>query len=387
MRLQALTILSTPVASFLAAPRPGPTTGSFIAVSKTAVRGCIHSAQRGVPVSCRHLNMSGGQRWSPRRTFGEQRDQTQSWPIAMSASELESLQRDSGLVGEDSAVFSFGSQSLKSWGYFVAVLTTVLTALYFLWINPDTGFGDDFVRVLESTSGGDSTVTISLILGIFAVAHSGLASLRPKGEELIGARAWRVLFGVVSLPLALSAVVYFINHRYDGIELWDIKTLPGVHSACWVTSFVSFFFLYPSTFNLLEVAAVDKPKLHLWESGIMRITRHPQAIGQGMWCAAHLAWVGTSFTAVTSALLMAHHLFAVWNGDRRLRDKYGEAFEEVKGRTSIVPFQAVLEGRQELPSDFIKEFLRGPYLIITGGTLGAYLAHPFMQAGSWSLHW
>ncbi|CAM9467001.1 unnamed protein product [Choristocarpus tenellus] len=58
-----------------------------------------------------------------------------------------------------------------------------------------------------------------------------------------------------------------------------------------------------------------------------------------MWCAAHLAWVGTSFAAVTSALLMAHHLFAVWNGDRRLRDKYGEAFDKVAERTSILPFQ------------------------------------------------
>lgn len=47
----------------------------------------------------------------------------------------------------------------------------------------------------------------------------------PQGEEMIGARAWRVLFGVVSLPLAVSAVVYFINHRYDGVQLWDIKVV------------------------------------------------------------------------------------------------------------------------------------------------------------------
>ena len=28
------------------------------------------------------------------------------------------------------------------------------------------------------------------------------------------------------------------------------------------------------------MAAVDKPKLHLWETGVMRITRHPQMFGQ-----------------------------------------------------------------------------------------------------------
>ena len=31
-------------------------------------------------------------------------------------------------------------------------------------------------------------------------------------------------------------------------------------------NFVSFYFLYPSTFNLLEVAAVDRPELHMWET-------------------------------------------------------------------------------------------------------------------------
>ena len=61
---------------------------------------------------------------------------------------------------------------------------------------------------------------------------------------------------------------------------------------------ISFFFLYPSTFNLLEVAAVDRPKLHLWESGIMRITRHPQMVGQFMWCAAHTAYIGMCFRYV-----------------------------------------------------------------------------------------
>ena len=116
--------------------------------------------------------------------------------------------------------------------------------------------------------------------------------------------------------------------------------------------------------------------------------------------------------------------YRCWNGDRRLREKYGEdvfaAFEE---QTSVLPFKAILEvglglgggvcsafttttttttlhiiiiiiiiiiikspprqGRQQLPADYWKEFARLPYLVIGVGTLGAYLLHPFMQAGSW----
>lgn len=80
----------------------------------------------------------------------------------------------------------------------------------------------------------------------------------------------------------------------------------------------------PPALLALQVAAVDKPQLHLWETGVIRITRHPQLWGQAMWCAAHTLWTGTSFSLVTSLALVLHHSFAAWNGDRRLRDKHGE---------------------------------------------------------------
>jgi zeta-carotene isomerase len=85
--------------------------------------------------------------------------------------------------------------------------------------------------------------------------------------------------------------------------------------------------------------------------------------------------------------LLAHHLFGVWNGDRRLRIRYGDAFDAVKARTSIVPFAAILDGRQQLPKEYYKEFLRLPYFTILFLTVGAYFAHPLLQAGSYQLNW
>lgn len=80
-------------------------------------------------------------------------------------------------------------------------------------------------------------------------------TIAAAGEKVIGERAYRVMFALVSLPLAVVAVVYFINHRYDGTMLWDVRGMPGVHELVWIVTFISFFFLYPSTFNLLEVRA------------------------------------------------------------------------------------------------------------------------------------
>ncbi|XP_010913064.1 15-cis-zeta-carotene isomerase, chloroplastic [Elaeis guineensis] len=300
--------------------------------------------------------------------------------------EAEDAASDEAPIGEDSAVFEVGKQKISSWVYFTGILGVVLFALNVLWIDPSTGFGTAFVNAVSELSDSHEVVMLILIV-IFATVHSGMASLRDTGEKLMGERAYRVLFAGISLPLAVSTVVYFINHRYDGIQLWQVKGVSGIHELVWVSSFISFLFLYPSTFNLLEVAAVDRPKMHLWETGIMRITRHPQMVGQVIWCLAHTLWIGNSVAVAASVGLIAHHLFGVWNGDRRLASRYGRAFEVLKTRTSIIPFAAILDGRQKLPKDFYKEFIRLPYLTITALTLGAYFAHPLMQSSSFQLHW
>lgn len=217
-------------------------------------------------------------------------------------------------------------------------------------------------------------VMAGLLLG-FAIAHSGLAALRPWGEKRIGARLYRVLFALVSLPLAVVLIIYFFNHRYDGLQLWQIQGTPGIQTVVWILSAISFLFLYPATFNLLEIAAIQKPQVHLFETGIIRITRHPQMVGQVIWCIAHTLWIGTSFTLLTSVGLVLHHLFAVWHGDRRLLARYGEAFEVAKARTSVIPFLAILQGRQTLKWE---EFVRPAYLGVVGFVLLLWWVHPLL---------
>jgi uncharacterized membrane protein len=230
----------------------------------------------------------------------------------------------------------------------------------------------------------DSHLIMLGLLLAFAIAHSGLASLRAKGEKRIGARLYRVLFALVSLPLAVVLVVYFFNHRYDGVQMWQLQGVPAVKPIVWTLSAISFLFLYPATFNLLEIAAVQKPQVHLYETGIIRITRHPQMVGQVIWCIAHTLWIGTSFTLVTSIGLILHHLFGVWHGDRRLAARFGESFETIKSRTSIIPFLAVLQKRQTLN---LLEFIRPSYLGVAIFTGLLWKIHPLLIRATGSIDW
>jgi len=229
----------------------------------------------------------------------------------------------------------------------------------------------------------DSHLVILGLLFVFAIAHSGGAALRPWAEKKIGARLYRVAFALLSIPIAVVLIIYFFNHRYDGQQLWQVQTVPGVQAVVWVLSAISFLFLYPATFNLLEIAAVQKPQVHLYETGIIRITRHPQMVGQVIWCVAHTLWLGTSFTLVTSIGLVLHHLFGVWHGDRRLSDRYGEAFAQVRQRTSIIPFLAVLDGRQSLKW---QEFLRPSYIGVAALIYLLWWSHPLLMVATSSVN-
>ncbi len=222
------------------------------------------------------------------------------------------------------------------------------------------------------------------LLFAFAIAHSGGAAIRPWAEKYIGPRLYRIVFALVSLPLAVILIIYFFNHRYDGVQLWQVQGVPGVQALVWVLSAISFLFLYPATFNLLEIAAIQKPQVRLYETGIIRITRHPQMVGQIIWCVAHTLWLGTSFTLVTSIGLVLHHLFGVWHGDRRLASRYGEAFEIAKQRTSILPFVAILDGRQ-----YIKwqEFLRPAYLGVAIFIVLLWSSHPLLLTATSKIRW
>jgi uncharacterized membrane protein len=150
-----------------------------------------------------------------------------------------------------------------------------------------------------------SWVMLALLVG-FAVIHSGGASLRYWGVERIGERAWRLLFAAVSIPSAVVVIGYFLAHRYDGLRLWNLQDQPWIVPVVWTGTAISFLFLYPATYNLLEIPAVLKPQVRMYATGIIRVSRHPQAIGQILWCCTHLLWIGSSFMVATCIGLIGH---------------------------------------------------------------------------------
>ena len=125
------------------------------------------------------------------------------------------------LVGDDAAAFSLKEQKFGDWIKFSAATGAVLALVAYVWFLPaGLLLGDTFLTTTQSIIGTTSPdATIFAMLTVFAISHSGLAGLRPYAEEIVGARAWRVVFAIVSLPLALSCISYFVNHAHEGVKL------------------------------------------------------------------------------------------------------------------------------------------------------------------------
>ena len=221
-----------------------------------------------------------------------------------------------------------------------------------------------------------TSIVVFILIIIFAIIHSGGAALRNKAELIMGPRLWRLVFVSLSLPSAIILIGYFLTHRYDGIRLWNLQGNSFVFYIVWALTAISFIFLYPATYNLLEIPSVQKPKVRIYSTGIMRVTRHPQAIGQIIWCIAHSLWIGTSFTLVTSFGLICHHLFAIWHGDKRLEYKFGEDFYKFRESTSVIPFLAIIEGRQVFK---LREYFKLSQLGILIAIIVIWTSHKYIN--------
>lgn len=69
-------------------------------------------------------------------------------------------------MGEDAAVFDVEAQKTSSWIYFTLVLGVVMAILYYIWLDPSTGYGGAFIDALYSLSSNHEVRDLSL-----SIAH------------------------------------------------------------------------------------------------------------------------------------------------------------------------------------------------------------------------
>jgi len=221
----------------------------------------------------------------------------------------------------------------------------------------------------------DNHLFVILFALVFGIFHSGMAHFRARLERYIPPRIYRILFVLVSFLIATPWLIFLVNHRYDGLILFNFQENSFVHKLVFCLSALAFFFLYPGTFRFSEIVTIRKPTQKIYSQGIIRITRHPQLIGMSLWCLAHFIWIGSTFTIASSLGLIAYHVFATWHSDHKRIKLFGESYQKLIKSTSIIPFGAIFRKQQKI---ILKEFLDKAYLWVIVFISVVYYFHPWI---------
>jgi uncharacterized membrane protein len=171
--------------------------------------------------------------------------------------------------------------------------------------------------------------------------------LRDAIVRAIGEQAYMGAFSIASVAgIVWLAISYNAASAEGSAQLWDLG--PGVRHMGIIVVAVSAFFvvsglLTPNPTSVgMEAAATREA------TGILRITRHPFLWGVALWAAFHLAANGDAASVVLFGTFLILTVAGTFSIDAKRARKMADGWIAFAGRTSNVPFVAILAGRNSL---------------------------------------
>jgi uncharacterized membrane protein len=195
-------------------------------------------------------------------------------------------------------------------------------------------------------------MTLSLIVlfsVLFVVTHLGLSHdpIRRGLVDTIGEWPFRGLYSLVSfLTLGPAAVLWWQN-RHLGAVLWELPF--------WTERIIAGVLVFFGLFLLFQLLATPSPASMMPAKaearGILRVTRHPMNMGLAFWGLAHLLANGTVGDVAFFGSFVVVGIIGPYHLDARHKRNKGEEFTEFCKQTSVLPFGAILRGRNRLALD------------------------------------
>jgi len=208
----------------------------------------------------------------------------------------------------------------------------------------------------------EPAMVLALLWVFFGVLHIGLTTAAVRGwlVSRLGELWFRLLYSIIALATFSFVIVYYAQHRHEGVPglaLGSVGAVRPILIAVIVLSIAmmvgSFATYSDSPYAMLGEGGFPPPR------GLERVSRHPFFAGLVMFSIAHALLathlVGTAFTAGIGAVA----LIGMAHQDRKLKARYGAAFDQYLETTSAVPFAAILVGRQRLQWREVSGFYLG----------------------------
>ncbi|MBC7799048.1 MAG: NnrU family protein [Gemmatimonadaceae bacterium] len=190
---------------------------------------------------------------------------------------------------------------------------------------------------------------IALILASLAFIgiHLGVSgtTMRDGVVGRIGLRGYMIAFSVASV----AAIAWLVG-SYNSAAYVQVWAAPEWWKVVAIVLMLPAFLLVivglttPNPTAVAQEGLVDQPP-----RGIVRITRHPFLVGVAIWGLVHVIANGDMASVLFFAALAIVSVAGTVSIDAKRRRVLGDAaWDRFASRTSIVPFAAILSGRNEL---------------------------------------
>lgn len=188
--------------------------------------------------------------------------------------------------------------------------------------------------------------TVSLALATLAFVGTHLAMSHPLRTRLVqslGEQWFAILYSAVSF-ITLGWMILAYRATENSYFLWMAPGWAGpVASGVMLLACIllagSFFrnpaFPHPGA----------KPRAIRAASGVFAITRHPMNMAFILWALVHIALWGALPNLIVASGILALALVGSIGQDHKKLNVIGEPWREWMGRTSFMPFGALLSGR------------------------------------------
>ncbi len=190
-------------------------------------------------------------------------------------------------------------------------------------------------------------ISLALAAAAFAVIHLGISGTRVRDRIVaaVGLRAYMVLFSVASV----GAIVWLVS-AYKGapyVETWgQLQWWKPFAIALMLPAFVLVVvgLATPNPTSVAQEGLVAQAP-----QGIVRVTRHPFLMGVALWSVIHLIGNGDAASLLFFASLALVSVAGTVSIDAKRRRALGDAaWDAFARRTSILPFAAILSGRNTM---------------------------------------
>lgn len=187
---------------------------------------------------------------------------------------------------------------------------------------------------------------LAIAASIWFLIHPLVAgsSLRVKLAARLGERGFQGSFALLSLgSISWLCVAY---SRAPCAPLWQTPAfaywLPlAIVPAAFVLAAGAYTVPNPTSAGQ-EAALAREPR------GVLRITRHPFLVGVALWSLVHVSINGNVASAWFFGSLFLTATRGTLDIDRKRARRDPEAFARYRAQTSVVPFAAILGGRNRL---------------------------------------